>query len=602
MGTRISLLGAPGIEVDGAAVPGPRGSKAWAILAYLALADRPVPRARLLDLLFDEAEDPGAALRWSLSQLRRALGDSADLTGDPVRFERGPDTVVDVDVVLDGLWSQALELPNFGGALLEGVSLRTGPAFDLWLSGERRRLASATATMLHEGAHARLARGDVGSAVALAERLVAAEPLEEAGHELLVRALMAAGDPAAAAERARQCRDIFARELGSVPSPAVQAALRPRVAASAPQGRSAVLAAIDVGVGAAHGGAYDRAIEALRQAAAADADTTGEVQATALASLGSVLVHGVRGSDEEAIGMLHRAFAMATDCGARPVAARAALELGVVETLRAHYPRMESWLAEATALADGDDRILAWIDLYAGLGRTDQGDYASAAETLDRAQEHARRAGELRVLAYAATGTGRLHLLRGELVEARDALVLACSTAREIGWTAFVPFPQALLAEVDVLEGDVEAAEAGFDHSYALACQVGDPCWESYALRGRGLVAAARGDDASALDLLAEAPRASRRIPDTHAWVDAFCLDALCDFAVARGLPAASDWVDELEAFASRRGMRELVARAALHRVRLGQTGAVEAAALALTTIDNPALDRIADAAGVPSA
>lgn len=131
MGTRINLLGTPVIDVDGAPVAGPRGSKAWAILAYLALSDRPVPRARLLDLLFDEADDPAATLRWSLSQLRRALGDSVELTGDPVRFSPAPTTVVDVDIALHGLWSEALELPGFGGVLLEGVALRVGPAFEL---------------------------------------------------------------------------------------------------------------------------------------------------------------------------------------------------------------------------------------------------------------------------------------------------------------------------------------------------------------------------------------------------------------------------------------------------------------------------------------
>lgn len=456
--------------------------------------------------------------------------------------------------------------------------------------------------MLHEGAHTRLARGDHASAIALAERLVAAEPLEEAGHALLVRALVASGDRVTAAERARRCHEVFERELGRPPSPAVDAALRSVPVVSAPRERSAVLAAIDLGVGAAHGGAYDRAVEALRQAVAADGAGAGEVSATALASLGSVLVHGVRGSDEEAIAVLHRAFAIATECGARPVAAQAALDLGLVETLRAHYPRMESWFAEATTLADGDLRLLAWVDVYAGLGRTDQGDYPAASETLERAADRARSTGDLRALAYAATGTGRLRLLRGELREARAALELAYATARQVGWTAFVPFPQALLAEVDLLEGDLAAAEAGVEHSYALACQVGDPCWESYALRCRGLVAAARGEDAAALDLLVEAPRASRRTPDTHAWVEGYSLEALCDFAVARGLPAASDWIGELEEFASRRGMRELVARAVLHRVRLGDAASVDTVVLMLPTIDNPALDRVAAAAGIDPA
>ena len=45
----------------------------------LALAERPPTRQQLAEPLFADAEDPGSALRWNLSQLRRLLG--------------GPDTV-----------------------------------------------------------------------------------------------------------------------------------------------------------------------------------------------------------------------------------------------------------------------------------------------------------------------------------------------------------------------------------------------------------------------------------------------------------------------------------------------------------------------------
>jgi hypothetical protein len=85
------------------------------------------------------------------------------------------------------------------------------------------------------------------------------------------------------------------------------------------------------------------------------------------------------------------------------VAAQAAHELGVVETLRGHYPRMEAWFAEATALADGDVRLLAWTNMYAGLGRTDQADYPNALATLELASEQAQATGDHRALAYAGT-------------------------------------------------------------------------------------------------------------------------------------------------------------------------------------------------------
>jgi hypothetical protein len=48
--------------------------------------------------------------------------------------------------------------------------------------------------------------------------------------------------------------------------------------------------------------------------------------------------------------------------------------------------------------------------------------------------------------------------------------------------------------------------------------------------------------------------------------------------------------VDDLEGFASRRNLRELVTRAALLRARLGQPGASESVAPMLEALDNPAL------------
>lgn len=593
----IALLGPPGVQRAGSVAsgpvpaPAPRGSKAWLLLAYLVLAQRPVPRSRLADLLVDDADDPGAALRWNLSQLRRALDGVADLGGDPLTLTLHPGTVVDVRVLGSGSWAEALALPGFGGALLEGITPRGSAALELWLAAERERVAGMTAAILHEAAHARLARGEAGSAVDLAGRLVAAEPLAERGHELWVRALVAAGDRAGAERRAAECRALFRRELGVEPSPALAAALRPRPAPEPARSPAAVDAAVEGGENAAHVGAYERAIDLLRSGVHGARALGDDARlAQALGSLGRVLVHGVRGSDEEAITVLHEALDVARRAGARDVAARAALELGHVETLRGRYPRSAVWFGRATRLGGDDPRLRAWVGVFDGIGCTDQGDYADAVGVLDAAVADARAAGDQRAEAYALTALGRLRVLRDERDPALAVLDRACAVAQDLGWTSFLPFPRTQRAEVLLRAGDLDAAEAGLEGAYALACQVGDPCWESYALRGRGLLAAARGDEATALDLLTDAPEAGRRQRDAHAWVEAHCLDALCGYAVPRGLPSAAGWVAELEAFAARRGMRELVARAAGHRAALGQAGAAEHAAALRAAIDNPAL------------
>src|SRR5262245_25055315 len=97
----IRLLGPPMIERDGEPTRPPRGRKAWALLGYLLLADRPPSRAHLAELLFADADDPLGALRWTLAELRRALGRPGVLTGDPVTVAFGDEVTVDVRAVHD---------------------------------------------------------------------------------------------------------------------------------------------------------------------------------------------------------------------------------------------------------------------------------------------------------------------------------------------------------------------------------------------------------------------------------------------------------------------------------------------------------------------
>src|SRR4051794_11859263 len=98
----IRLLGRPAIDIDGQRVPSPRGRKAWALLGYLILADRPPPsRRQLARLLFDNAVDPLGALRWSLAELRRTLGPRVAISGDPVTVRVADGVIIDVHQLSD---------------------------------------------------------------------------------------------------------------------------------------------------------------------------------------------------------------------------------------------------------------------------------------------------------------------------------------------------------------------------------------------------------------------------------------------------------------------------------------------------------------------
>lgn len=592
----IHLLGAPVVVRDAGSQPAPRGRKAWGLLAYLLTTESAAGREWLAELLFSDAEDPLNTLSWNLSQLRRLLGPECEIGGEHVELTLPAGSFVDIHALTAGTWIQALGIPGLGRDLLESMEFPSSPAFEVWLLTERRRLSGAAEDVLREAARAKLAAGDGGRAVELAGRLVATNPLDEDAQELLIRAYVVAGNRAAAERQRDRCVELFRRHLGTDPGEAVLLAAdppSPRHQARRPATRASIGVRLETGVAALDAGALDAGITALRQAVSEAHETEeSDLEARALLALGSALVHGVRGRDGEGAGILHEAIAAADRTKAGSTAAHAHRELGYVETLRGRYDRARRWLRRAAVLAADDRTERAWAGAVQGIALTDIGRHADALQKLDEAVLLAREVDDVGIEAWALTFIGRSHLLREDLPAARAALERALELARRLRWTAFVPLPESLLADVDLADGRTEDAAAAYEHAYALSLQLGDPCWEGMAARGIGLVANRRGDAEAAVRWVAEARTRCVRLPDAWLWVEAYCLDALCALAIEHRRPEAARWIADLEALATRTGMRELVARAYLHRGRLGDRSAADAARVLAAEVDNPALLR----------
>jgi DNA-binding SARP family transcriptional activator len=604
VGLTIHLLGPPRIERDGLELEAPRGQKSWGLLTYLVRTRLPPSRERLASLFFPGADDPLGALRWTLSALRRQLGEHAGLGGDPLRLSLPPGTIVDVDVLSRGSWVEAVALPGLGHDLLDGVGFRSSPGFELWLESERRHVAGTTAGVLHQAALALLARGDAAAAAGYASQLVRLDPFEENAHVLLVRCLRASGDAEGAARQAEACIDLFRRELGLEPSPALRAAslVPAEPLAQRPSGRAAVLAQIETGEAAISAGGVEAGLERLRRAtASARRADDRELLARSLIALGGALVHGARGTDEEGATALHEGVALAEAVGRPELATTGWRELSWVQFLRAQYERAEESLERAAALAAGDEER-AWIELILGTCRLDVADYAAAETLLRSAVERSDRSAAPQPAALALATLGRFHFMRAELDEAQLVFDRALDLCDARGLTAFRPWPESFRAELDLQAGDLDRAERGFEHAFAVGCQVGDPCWESAAARGLGLVAEARGDVPRALELLVEAPILCRRLPDTYLWIEAYSLDALCTVALDHGAENTVHWIDELEAISARRGMLELLFRATTYRARLGEPGALDTAGALAAQIDNPALADLLESAALGAA
>jgi len=591
MSLAIHLLGAPRVERDGLALPAPRGHKVWGLLAYLVRSGAASSRKHLAALLFEDAEDPLAALRWNLSELRRLLGD-AGLRGDALALSLEPTAYVDIDVIASGTWAEALCVPGLGRELLEGMGFASSPSFDVWLATERRHLQASAEGVLREAALARLATGAASEAAALAGRLVQQNPLDENFQALLVRSLAAAGDGVGAARQVAACRELFMRELGVLPGATLDAAMRTATAAPTARpatGRAAAMAQLEAGEAAIGAGALDAGLHCLRRAIV-EADATGdpELRARTRVALGGALVHAARGRDEEGATALHEALAVGQE--ASPLLAAAACrELGYVEFLRGRYERASAWLRRAATFAGGDRAEQARIATVHGSTLGDTAHYAASISTLRDAEALAGSVGESKQVAYALSMLGRAQLLRGDLAAATEALDRSVMLAQQ-GWTAFVPWPQSLRAEVDLMNGDVSAATERFEHAFALGCQLGDPCWEGIAGRGLGRVAIARGEPQRAVEIFVDAIARCVRLPDGYLWGKGYALDALCGLAVVEGMPQAPAWIAEMQSLAARNGMRELTVRSYLHRAALGDGASRAAARLLAREIDNPAL------------
>lgn len=230
MGPMLCLLGPPLLVHRDRAAPFRLRPKATALIAYLALADREVPRHEVARLLFPEAEGPLAALRWHLAHVRstgpaliaRGLRATRNVVAlqvptDVARFSAGADVVIR----RPGTPGAAEILGLYRGDLMAGLSVSTTAEFDNWLyvaqESLRRRFRQATVAFARWTLASRRPHG----AVAPLARLVTVDPYYEEGHVLLIEAYEALGEAAHAAAAYDRYQRIVRRELAAEPRPTV---------------------------------------------------------------------------------------------------------------------------------------------------------------------------------------------------------------------------------------------------------------------------------------------------------------------------------------------------------------------------------------------
>jgi len=559
------------------------------VLAYVALQGEGTSRSRLASLLFPDAADALGALRWNLSELRRAL-DGMTMAGDPLRLVLQPPWRCDALEMVDSAANPGTDPRGFTGQLLEGLSFVDCPVFDSWLADQRYRFDNMVQSLLYEAALAALAAGTPGKAAELATLALDRDPFHADSNAVLVKALVALGEHRRARQHVTKCGDLYRQELG-LPLPAeIRQALSdaaPETDSLMPATPSTVRSYLDAGGASLWAGAVDRGLEQLRLAVVLARGTgNGHLLAESLVALSGALIHQAGGRGAEVADFLHRALQAEGPVGASRTAAAAYRELGYLSVQRGVPDRAAGWLDRAMLAAEGFADEQARVLAIQGMLASDTARYDAAVTALVESGRLAEAVGNRRQQAFSAALLGRVSLLRGELDQAAVSLDRAQAWITDEHWTSFEPFVAGLRGETHLASGELEAAAALIDRSWVMAELAGDHCFMALAAGAEARLFMEHGD------LTAAAHWIDRGLGPKpwYLWYSARLLDTAAEVSIASRSPRASAFVDQLAELASRSGMREFVVRGQSHRALLGDEAAAQAVPWLARGIDNPAL------------
>ena len=213
----LRLLGPMEASRDGSPVALPRSRKTRALLAYLALADQPMARRHLVDMLWERPDDPRGALRWSLSKLReiadddetkRIVADRESVALDTAACEIDARQALNLaNSDLESLSTEELEAAAalFRGGFLEGLDLSDSLDYHAWYIARVSEFE-----LLHRAILEQLCERLAGSpkrALVHAVALTRLNPDDESLHARLDSLRAAAASPTAAARTARSSDD-----------------------------------------------------------------------------------------------------------------------------------------------------------------------------------------------------------------------------------------------------------------------------------------------------------------------------------------------------------------------------------------------------------
>ena len=198
---QVRLLGPVTIARGGVALALPASRKARALFAYLTLAPKAVARSQLCELLWDVPNDPRGELRWCLSKIRGLVDEPGrrrvETQGDSVRLDLEDCFVDAIEVaraVQEGIETIAPERLRtlaalFAGDFADGLEIDRSPAFNGWVTAQRRRFRGCHVAVLEH----LVASVPDDEALVYLEKWLEIAPFDRRVHELLLHALARRG-------------------------------------------------------------------------------------------------------------------------------------------------------------------------------------------------------------------------------------------------------------------------------------------------------------------------------------------------------------------------------------------------------------------------
>jgi DNA-binding SARP family transcriptional activator len=243
---RLSLLDGFELRIDGILVE--VALSAQRLLAFLAVQERPVLAEYVASCLWldHSTEHARSNLRATLERIRLSSPTLVDSAAGHLRL--GPDVSIDLRDAIDGarmLLSSHREVidGDFEEFLMSGDVLPSWP--EDWVMIERERLRQLRLHALEALCHRLTTAGRLAEAIDVGLAAVAADPLRESAHRVLIQAHLTEGNRAEAVRQCEVYRELLWSGLGVSPSAQLNALMadgladsRPDVTStSAPRGR-----------------------------------------------------------------------------------------------------------------------------------------------------------------------------------------------------------------------------------------------------------------------------------------------------------------------------------------------------------------------------